>query len=420
MEPQALSHESFVTEYIQNPAATLQYQRLTTEAEQEAFIKNAAYEYLDNLETYRVGEAEYKLLYYDSTPILWDGIKASITFSRMRVRFFANAPATSEVILNRPMLDFSTPEGCWRPYDLHENCLKTLEVGCGIQMIHDCYVVHKQTSGAMRRKGGPNRTYTPGATIKQIEDEMDIIFTDIRYEQGDYPFEKSWRRDGITPKMVLRYAERKAVKCYVHHKGGKIEAHVPLDGLPGPTINFSVFGNHAYWWTRKIDELGNDRRPTATHAASQASLANPTHSFDCFSDKEINKVFATQQGPAYTEFSCMTEMIRNLTNNQDAYRAPSGTKRVADFNKKRLYFCNTPPRGRPLHAIQGVSQGTVGRHEDDAGKPGRLFCPHPLWILSRRCRGRNSQDEKRSDPPVQSGASRGPSPTAHLRRPRLQ
>jgi hypothetical protein len=35
IEPQVLSHESFITEYIQNPAATLQYQRLTTEAEQE-------------------------------------------------------------------------------------------------------------------------------------------------------------------------------------------------------------------------------------------------------------------------------------------------------------------------------------------------------------------------------------------------
>ncbi len=38
----------------------------------------------------------------------------------------------------------------------------------------------------------------------------------------------------------------------------------------------------------------------------------------------------------------MTEMIRNLTNNQDAYRAPSGTKRVTDFNEKKRYFCNTP------------------------------------------------------------------------------
>ena len=192
-------------------------------------------------------------------------------------------------------------------------------------------------------KGGQNRIYRPGATIKQIEEEMDIIFTELGYEEGEYPFEKSWRRDGITPKMVLRYAERKAIKCYVHHKGGKIEAHVPSSGLPGPTINFSVFGNHAYWWSRKIDGLGSDRRPNASNAASQSSIASSQpHSFDCFSDKEINKVFATQQGAAYTEFGCMTEMVRNLINNQDAYRAPSGTKRVAEFNKKKRYFCNTP------------------------------------------------------------------------------
>jgi hypothetical protein len=38
----------------------------------------------------------------------------------------------------------------------------------------------------------------------------------------------------------------------------------------------------------------------------------------------------------------MTEMVRNITTNQDVYRAPPGTSRVADFNKKRRYFCNTP------------------------------------------------------------------------------
>jgi hypothetical protein len=150
----------------------------------------------------------------------------------------------------------------------------------------------------VRRKGGPNRVYTPGATIKQIEDEMDVIFTELGYEEGGYPFDKSWRRDGITAQMVLRYAERQSLKCYVHHKGVKIEAHVPLSGAEGPTINFSIFGNHAYWWTRKIDDLGADRRPTATNAAAQSSVTSSAHCLDSFSDKNINKVFATQQGHA--------------------------------------------------------------------------------------------------------------------------
>ena len=84
----------------------------------------------------------------------------------------------------------------------------------------------------------------------------------------------------------------------MHHKDGKIEARVPLDGLPGPTINFSIFGNHAYWWTKKIDELGVDRRSAATNASAKCSMASFSHSFDSFSDKEIGKVFATQQGRA--------------------------------------------------------------------------------------------------------------------------
>ncbi len=270
--PQVLSDAKFISAYISNPEATLRYQRLSTEAEQQAFVKNAAYAYLDSLSDIVIAGIDYKLLYHDSTPILWDGNRANITFSRMRVRFFDNSPTTSEVILNRPMLDFTVPEGCWRPYDLHENCVKQLEVGCGIQMIHDCYIVKKQSSGAARRKGGPNSTFTYGATITEIENEMDIIFSELGYEEGEYPFEKSWRADGTTPNMVLRYAERKSLKCYVHHKGGKIEAHVPLSKTEGPTINFSVFGNHAYWWTKKIEERGVDCSTSANKAAEQMQI----------------------------------------------------------------------------------------------------------------------------------------------------
>ncbi len=69
--PQVLSHAKFVTEYISNPSATLKYQRLTTELEQEAFVKAAAYEYLDSLDTHLVGPGagSFKVLYHDSTPI---------------------------------------------------------------------------------------------------------------------------------------------------------------------------------------------------------------------------------------------------------------------------------------------------------------------------------------------------------------
>ena len=120
--PQVLSDKGFVTEYISNPEATLAYRRLNTEEERLRFIKTAAYNYLDTLPTIVVGGVEFKVLHYDSTPIVWDGSKADMTFSRMRIQFFDDGTDTNDVILNRPLLDFTLPDFCWRPYDLHENC----------------------------------------------------------------------------------------------------------------------------------------------------------------------------------------------------------------------------------------------------------------------------------------------------------
>ena len=147
--PQTLSEKRFTAEYIANPEARLAFQRLNTPEEQIRFVKNAVYNFIDTLPTIIVGGNEYKVLHYDSTPVVWDNKKTDITYSRMRIQFYDDgAPADSnEVVLNRPLLDYTIPPSCWRPFDLHANCLRKLEAGCGVQMIHDCYIITKTASG---------------------------------------------------------------------------------------------------------------------------------------------------------------------------------------------------------------------------------------------------------------------------------
>jgi len=130
---------------------------------------------------------------------------------------------------------------------------------------------------------------------------MDLIFTELGHEEGEYPFEHSWRRDGCTSNMILRYAERKKLKCYVHHKGDKIQTHTPEGNAPCATIHFCIFGNHAYWYSKKIEERCIDRRTNACNTASRQSNEAPYAICDSFANKEVGKIFAAPPCPAYKE-----------------------------------------------------------------------------------------------------------------------
>ena len=60
---------------------------------------------------------------------------------------------------------------------------------------------------------------------------MDTIFTDLGYVSGEYPFEKGWREDGVTSKMVLAFAKKHDVICRIFHKavkhGNELDCWIP-------------------------------------------------------------------------------------------------------------------------------------------------------------------------------------------------
>jgi hypothetical protein len=117
--PVTLSDRNFVTEYLRVPLSGIAY-GLLTESEKTKTIKKAAREYLMSLPTLEIGNEEYYIIHYDSTPIVWDGKVDKMSYSPQRTRFFNGEKEPSvDVVLNRPLLDYSVPEGCWRPWDLH-------------------------------------------------------------------------------------------------------------------------------------------------------------------------------------------------------------------------------------------------------------------------------------------------------------
>ena len=181
--PVTLSEQNFSIPYLKTPEAG-NAQVLLTEPQKQRFVRRAAHDFLRNLPTVDMDGEEYHILHWDSTAIVWDGRVADITYSRQKLQTFEQGPPLVETILNRPLLDFCVPEGCWRPFDLHPNSLTKLEVGCAVQMIYDSFVLSHKSSGAALRKGFPSRTFTHGATIGEIEADFDLTFDQLGYVDG--------------------------------------------------------------------------------------------------------------------------------------------------------------------------------------------------------------------------------------------
>ncbi len=361
--PFTLSDQRFTTPYLKSPAAGIAYRGLTTEAQRTDFVRAAALSYLRSLETIEVNGVTYHVLQHDSVPILWDESQP-IVESRRRTNVVGEGPPTTEVILNRPLLSHPLPEGCWRPYDLHPNALADLKVCCVVQMVHDSYQVCKQASGAAKRNGAQKKLWSFGATLDQIEKDFDKIYDDLGYVDGDFPFENNWRTDGATSKMVLRYAELHNLKCYVHHKGAKVEVFIPEKvDCHTPTINYSLFGHHAYWYAPVIHKDGTREEASEANMAMSKTVIRSEQTeeekeelYDAFADKAIAEIVAKVHTPAYTEWGDMESLVLTTVSEEGEelpfeafrYQAPEGKPTLSSsrarqaHNKKKIYFCNCP------------------------------------------------------------------------------
>ena len=53
-------------------------------------------------------------------------------------------------------------------------------------------------------------------TEKEIEDELDLVFDELQYKGDEYPFERGWREDGCTSKMILAFCKNHNITCRIY------------------------------------------------------------------------------------------------------------------------------------------------------------------------------------------------------------
>jgi len=318
LSPHTLSEQYFSVPYLRNQK-TRKAMMFMDDAERLKLVKEKAETYLRSLPTLNVGGVEYHIIFQDSTPVVWSE-NGDMTYSLQSIKYENGNEPTTETVLNRPLLDYCLPEGSWRPYELHQNSFRKFEVGCVVQMVFDCFVVKKKASGAARRAGFPNYTTSQGATIRDIEEDFDLIFDELGYKNGEYPFEHSWRRCGATPQMVLAYAKKHALRCFVHFKDNVVASYTPPEcGSFTPSLNFSIFANHCYFY----GPTAAGEKAYANHASS-VKTTKAEQALDCFSDKHLNRIFNTAPPSSYKEWGEMVTLKRCLEENGEGLRYSGG------------------------------------------------------------------------------------------------
>lgn len=106
---------------------------------------------------------------------------------------------------------------------------------------------------------------------KQIEDELDLIFKDLNYATNVYPYEKGWREDGCTSKMILEFCKSQNIACRSYHdtmkKGNELDCYIPA--RPKAQVNFFVCDDHCFWYGKPLEDKGIDRQSEANNGISQ-------------------------------------------------------------------------------------------------------------------------------------------------------
>ena len=98
-------------------------------------------------------------------------------------------------------------------------------------MLHECFTkqctkVKVWDNGRWKIKTGHKHAMSE----EQIEYELDLIFSDLHYSGDAYPFEKGWREDGCTSKMILEFCKRRNIACRIYHdtvrKGNELDCYI--------------------------------------------------------------------------------------------------------------------------------------------------------------------------------------------------
>ena len=345
---------------------------LATDAEREQHVRDAANAWIRQQKKITAKdpltgeEGEYHVVLYDSPMwYVWDETRP-IRISRQREHTYDRSNPTTDDILQRPLRNFFViPDGCYRPWDLHPRSL-VKNGRCAVTMLHTCFVKRGQKRVHENGRDIRKSYYTYAMTEPEIERDLDDIFTELGYVEGEYPFGHHWRTDGCTSKMILAFCRKHAIICHVMHgsmKGGKeVECHVPTAVVSHtPRVDFFVRDDHCFWYGKDVQQMGFDKKPAAANGISQMwgepkrEEGSDQEDFAEFACKQTLPAFAyASRVPPFKEWKPAYELLQAAPKFQ-AFAADSKRKARDDT---ALYF---------YHTSLEIVAGLLRKHQEEGG-----------------------------------------------------
>jgi hypothetical protein len=208
--------------------------------------------------------------------ILWDSPhwwvydpERPIRINRVRENIYDRSNPSTDDILERPLRKFFVvPDDCYRPWDLHPRSLVDDSM-CAVSMLHSCFLSVKRVRVEENGRIKYRRVYQAAMREDQIKDELDEIFTAVGWLEGEYPYEGTWRTDGVTSSMVLEFCRRHNINCMVLNAKNRIVASHAGVGERLSNVHFFVRDDHCFWYGSEARGTAVNKAPASANAFSQ-------------------------------------------------------------------------------------------------------------------------------------------------------
>jgi len=261
---EAYVHKSKFDDYVSLASmphlttATMQGKKETTEAEQQTEAIAQALAHIKTLPQMVVGGKTYYILHHDS-PVdhVFDPDEPILVTKQHTT--FPNGVPTVDTILARPLrgLSHDIPELLWRPFNSHADSFSDWQEACVIRMLHKCLTRRTYKGSSHTHK--VNATL-PILTVDVITARMDVIFDELGFKVGEYPFPvgESWREAGIPSSMVVAFCKKLTeegtpVACQILHNEEKIFEYRPANARHH--ICFAAQEDHCYFYKEGIGDV---------------------------------------------------------------------------------------------------------------------------------------------------------------------
>jgi len=201
----------------------------------------------------------------------------------------------TEVVLTRRLRNFATPDGFWRPFDLHPSTFEEYAHGCAVEMLHKSFTKRNPNKAA-----AITQATLPWLTVDEIGVELDICFDEMGYVVGEWPYGEpgGWRQTGVTADLVVHFCKRQTtrkrpVKCAVYHAGEKIHEFNPVEHKKDdPSVVFSIHGEHAYFYDKG----------RAKNTAACTTVTSKCPPVDEYTNRNIRVPFPHDTCPPFSEW----------------------------------------------------------------------------------------------------------------------